>query len=260
MMRIFIGTLFLISVLLIALPIPHITGQSDIIVDNADTRRDITTGAPSANLDVQARVAVQYGNSLHHLTVGSLPAPFQALLDGVAQRVSAQYANSIRHVNMVSLPEPFQAILSTAAARIGFQYANSNRHLTLVYPRALLNDTVPPVIGPIAPSSNAGSATISWSTDEFTRYTLRYGTQSGNYTQAVEEPLFAKQHTVTLSDLVSGSTYYLQVTAFDLSGNQTVSPELSFIVGPTPTPTSNPTVPPPLTPTTNPVFLPLVDR
>ena len=260
-MRIFIGTLFLISVLLIAVPISHISSQSGIIVNNATTLRTINTGAPSTNFDIQSRIAVQYGNSLRYLSVGSIPSPLQALIGGVAQRASVQYANNIRHISMAAMPSNFQALVSNISARISFQYANSNRHLTLVYPRALINDTVPPVIGPIAPSSNASSATISWSTDEFTRYTLRYGTQSGNYTQAVEEPLFAKQHTVTLSDLVSGSTYYLQVTAFDLSGNPTVSPEFIIdLIQPTPEPTVVPTLPPPSTPTSNPVFLPLVNR
>jgi len=232
MIRISIGMLALICIciLLIVVPTSHISGQSGIIVNNADTIRTINPSVPSINQSIQARVAVQY-------------------------------SNSIRHVNLSTLPNPFQTLLSTISSRIGFQYANSNRHLTLVYPRALINDTVPPVIGPIAPSSNASSATISWSTDEFTRYTLRYGTQSGNYTQAVEEPLFAKQHTVTLSDLVSGSTYYLQVTAFDLSGNPTVSPEFIIdLIQPTPEPTVVPTLPPPSTPTSNPVFLPLVNR
>ena len=255
MMRIFIWTLFLISVLLIAIPTPHITGQSGIIVNNASTLRTINTGAPSVNLDIQARVVVQYGNSLRHLPVGNIPAPLQALLDGVAQRVSTQYANSVRHVSMAAMPDIFQTLLSTISARIGFQYANSNRQLSLSYPLALINDTVPPVIGTITNNSSGANANIIWTTDEFTRYTLRYGTQPGNYTEPIEEPLYTKQHAITLSGLVSGGTYYLQITATDLSGNQSISPERSFVVAPTPAPTPIPT------PTRRDrIFLPLVGR
>ena len=196
------------------------------------------------------------------LTKSNSASPnLNTILQNAQPRIVVEYSNAMNIHKLNAVPSALQTVLNVVPKKITLQYANSNRHLTLVYPRALLNDTVPPVIGPIAPSSNAGSATISWSTDEFTRYTLRYGTQSGNYTQAVEEPLFAKQHTVTLSDLVSGSTYYLQVTAFDLSGNQTVSPEFIIdLIQPTPEPTVVPTLPPPSTPTSNPVFLPLVNR
>jgi len=218
MMRISIGMLALICIciLLIVVPTSHISGQSGIIVNNADTIRTINPSVPSINQSIQARVAVQY-------------------------------SNSIRHVNLSTLPNPFQTLLSTISSRIGFQYANSNRQLLLSYPRALLNDTAAPAISNIVGNS---SGVITWNTNEFTSYIIRYGTQSGNYTETIEQPLYDKQHALTLPNLISAATYYFQITSTDISGNQSVSIEGNFTFDPDPTP-----IPP--SPS---VFLPLVRR
>ncbi len=193
------------------------------------------------------------------LTKSNSASPnLNTILQNAQPRIVVEYSNAMNIHKLNAVPSALQTVLNVVPKKITLQYANSNRHLTLVYPRALLNDTAAPAISNIVGNS---SGVITWNTNEFTSYIIRYGTQSGNYTQAVEEPLFAKQHTVTLSDLVSGSTYYLQVTAFDLSGNPTVSPEFIIdLIQLTPAPTVVPTLPPPSTPTTNPVFLPLVDR
>lgn len=256
-MRIVTGTLFLIIILLIAMPAPYISGQSSIIVNNADTTITISTGAPLVNPNIQARVVVQYGNSLHYLPVGNLPASLQALLSSVAQRASVQYANSIRSISTIVIPNTLQGLLSTVQSRISFQYANSNRPFPLIYP-PFIPDAVPPVISSITHTGSSDNATIRWSTDEFSRYILRYGTQSGSYTETIEEQLYAKQHTATLIGLINGNTYYLQVTTIDRKGNQSVSSEYVFTAGPPPTPMVTPV--PPATPKPPSVFLPLVRR
>lgn len=257
MMRMLTGTLFLIIILFIAIPTPYMAGQSSIIVNNADTIRTVNPSAPPVNPNVQARIVVQYGNSLHYLPVGNLPAPLQGLLSGVAQRLSVQYANSIQSISLVVIPNTLQGLLSTVQSRISFQYANSNRPFPLIYP-PFIPDAVPPVISSIMHTGSSDNATIRWSTDEFSRYTLRYGTQSGSYTETMEEPLYARQHTATLTGLINGSAYYLQVTMIDRKGNQSVSSEYVFTAGPPPTPTVTPV--PPATPKPPSVFLPLVRR
>ena len=72
---------------------------------------------------------------------------------------------------------------------------------------------------------NGTTATITWTTDEFTTYVLRYGTSSGVYTQQVSSDVFRKDQWATLTGLSPTETYYYQITSTDLSGNQAISPE-----------------------------------
>lgn len=255
MMRLYIASIvLLIGVLFLNLPQYKVSGQSGIIVDNADSIRTVNSHIPAANLDIQAHIAVQYSNGLRHLPVDNIPAPLQTLLARVAHHLSVQYANGTRQMKLTIIPATFQQLLSTVSAKIGFQYANGNRQLALAYPRTLVNDTTIPVISAIAQGSNGNGSNITWTTNEFTRYQLGYGAQSGHYTEAIEEPLYAKQHSVTLPNLVAGQRYYFQITAIDRSDNQTVSAEHSLVAGPTPVPTPLPTATPAA------VFLPLIEK
>ncbi|MFN8486508.1 MAG: hypothetical protein U0350_02885 [Caldilineaceae bacterium] len=225
-------TLILSGLLLLAFVVP-ISGQSGIIVNGAHTVRTVDTiSSPTLNNllgGVQARIVTQYANNLRDLPLRSVPTPLQTLLGGVAQRIVTQYANSVRHADLVALPALFQDLLASVSARIVFEYANGNRQFALGYPRALLNDTVPPVINNFA-NTNAGGAKITWNTDEFAHCIVHYGTQSGNYTGTLTEALYAKQHEATLADAVAGITYYVQLECTDQSDNTARSSEFNFTV------------------------------
>lgn len=226
-----VASLILSGSLLLAFVIP-VSSQSGIIVNGAHTVRTVDTGSSSIlnNLlgGVQARVVAQDANSLRDFPLSNLPAPFQALLESVSQRIAVQYANSTRPADLITLPTPFQNLLTSVSARIVFQYANGNRQFALAYPRALLNDTVPPIVNNFANAIDGANAKVTWTTDEFALCTLRYGTQPGNYTGAVDEALYAKQHTTTLSNLTIGAIYSVQATCHDQSGNSATSTEFSF--------------------------------
>jgi len=48
------------------------------------------------------------------------------------------------------------------------------------------------------------------------------------YSQTVSDPLYAKQHEITLTGLTMGTTYYYKVCSTDRSGNTATSSEHSL--------------------------------
>ncbi|QLQ04673.1 MAG: fibronectin type III domain-containing protein [Anaerolineae bacterium] len=56
-----------------------------------------------------------------------------------------------------------------------------------------------------------GGVKITWTTDEFATSEVRYGTAPGAYTHTVSDPLFEKNHSLTLTGLTAGRTYYFIV-------------------------------------------------
>jgi len=76
------------------------------------------------------------------------------------------------------------------------------------------------------------TAVITWTTDEFATSVVLYGVKPGVYPQTVSDPLYAKQHRITLTELTLGATYYYRVQSTDRSDNTTTSSEQSFTAQP----------------------------
>ncbi len=94
---------------------------------------------------------------------------------------------------------------------------------------APLADVTPPVISGVAVSSiTASSAAITWTTDEASRGSIRYGTGSGVYTSTEEETSNVTSHRVQLTGLSAGTRYYYVVSSKDQSDNTANSTERSF--------------------------------
>jgi hypothetical protein len=89
----------------------------------------------------------------------------------------------------------------------------------------VINDTAPPQISTIHVTRDNK---IAWTTDEFATSEVRLGTGPGTYPQDIADPLYVKQHEITLPVLVPGTTYYCVVRSVDLSGNQAQSDEKQF--------------------------------
>ncbi len=78
-------------------------------------------------------------------------------------------------------------------------------------------------------------ATISWTTNRTSDTKVQYGTSSGRYFD--EEPSNSTQvaaHTITLSNLSPGTTYYFKAKWTDEDGNTGVSKEYNFKTEPAP--------------------------
>jgi hypothetical protein len=83
--------------------------------------------------------------------------------------------------------------------------------------------------GPTTSSITTKKATISWSTDRAADSKVQYGTSSGDY--YTEEPSNSTQgtaHTINLTNLSPGTTYFYKVKWTDEDGNTGTSSEKSF--------------------------------
>ena len=198
------AVLFFVVVLLgLAVTIPAASKTADnIIVSNADLIRTESNGA-------------------------EIPSGLKTGLSKVTDRVIVEYANSVRQELLTSISNELASLLQGVPERIIMLYANSNREMSLVYPIAFFNDSTPPQISNV--KANAGTSTISWTSDEFANSIVLYGTQPGSYDETISSSLYAKDHEVVLPDLVAGEIYYYKVRSTDRSGNTATSSEFSFI-------------------------------
>jgi len=83
-------------------------------------------------------------------------------------------------------------------------------------------DTTPPVVSGVTATPGAGSATVSWTTDEAASSVVSYGTTTALGSTATGAS--GTSHSVALTGLGSTTTYYYRVTSVDASGNSTTSP------------------------------------
>jgi hypothetical protein len=72
------------------------------------------------------------------------------------------------------------------------------------------------------------SAVVQWNTSTASTTKVEYGTSSSTYTQKIEDATFSTNHIVRLSNLGSGTIYYLKVSGIDQAGNLLQSDEKVF--------------------------------
>jgi alpha-amylase len=88
-----------------------------------------------------------------------------------------------------------------------------------------------PTISSVTASNiNSTSATITWTTDEASNTVVEYGTTQ-NYGLTVSNASMVTSHSITLTGLTAGVTYYYQVKSTDAGGNTTVHSNHSFSTG-----------------------------
>jgi hypothetical protein len=213
--------------LVLALPAQ---GQGGIIVSGADTTRQVNVGSLDPGLGAVAgsarpRVVMENANAQRQEPLAIPSSALQGLFSQVQPRVTFQFANSSRYASLASPPGALQNLFSAVRPRVVFDAANTSRSAALTYPVALIGDATQPQISAIAASRQGSTATVNWTTDEFADSAVLYGTQSGNLTQTVGDPLYVKQHQVTLTGLASGVVYYYSVRSVDRSGNVALSQE-----------------------------------
>ena len=86
-------------------------------------------------------------------------------------------------------------------------------------------DTTAPTISAVAATAApAGSATVSWTTNEASDSRVDYGTDPANLGQSTNAAAFVTAHSVQLTGLTPATTYYYRVRSADGSGNAASSP------------------------------------
>ena len=92
----------------------------------------------------------------------------------------------------------------------------------------------PPVITNVqAINITSNAATVTWTTNEYSDSEVYLGTQPGTYTSSPSNSGTVSangnyMHSVALSNLNPGTTYYFKVASIDNGGNKGVSSEFSF--------------------------------
>jgi hypothetical protein len=92
------------------------------------------------------------------------------------------------------------------------------------YSATYSTDSTPPVISGLADSVGNDTATITWTTDEASDSRVDYGTAQASLTQSATNASLVTSHTMTLTGLSAGTTYYYRVRSADAAGNAATSP------------------------------------
>lgn len=201
-----------------------------IVIDSADNFESSALSSSTTLMgllnNVADRMTTQYIDALEYIGLVTPPAALNTNLSAVSDRVGMQYSDRARHAALAVVSPALQTRLNSVANRLVFQYPDRNRRVALGYPTALIGDATPPaIVTPPGDSWSGTTATITWATDEFTTYVLRYGTSSGVYTEQVSSDVFRKDQWAILTGVSPTETYYYKITSTDLSGNQATSQE-----------------------------------
>ncbi|MDA8217675.1 MAG: S8 family serine peptidase, partial [Dehalococcoidales bacterium] len=105
------------------------------------------------------------------------------------------------------------------------------------------SDTTPPAISNVAATPTSNSATITWTTDELATSEVRYGTSDTDLASLVSGGTLTTAHSLTITGLAAGTTYYYQVASADAASNQAISDVFSFTTANPPSTPSVMTVP-----------------
>jgi len=94
-------------------------------------------------------------------------------------------------------------------------------------------DTTPPVISAVSASAASTTAVINWTTNEPATSRVDYRTSPGSLTLSASQAALTTSHSISLTGLTAGTTYYYRVISADSSGNSATfpaagNPPLSF--------------------------------
>lgn len=90
-----------------------------------------------------------------------------------------------------------------------------------------MSDTVPPSISDINVKTNRTTAEISWKTNEPSISWIVYGTTT-NYGKEIKTTTYTTSHSITLTELIPGTTYHFQIKSKDSTGNIGTSEDRTF--------------------------------
>jgi hypothetical protein len=86
-------------------------------------------------------------------------------------------------------------------------------------------DSTAPVISAVAATATAaGVATVSWSTNEASTSRVDYGATAASLSQNVSDATRVSAHSMQITGLTPGATYYFRVSSADAAGNSATSP------------------------------------
>ena len=85
-------------------------------------------------------------------------------------------------------------------------------------------DQTGPAISNVAHTAGAGTATITWDTNEAADSRVDYGTSPSSLTSSESNPALGTSHSIELTGLDPNTTYHYRVTSADVASNSTTDP------------------------------------
>jgi len=227
-------SLLLLMAISVAMTLPARGQSTQFIIQYADEVNTLSFSTPTSDLSdlinqTAPRFVMRFANTNKYLPLNPLPSALSDLLNDIQPRFAIQFAHANNYLSLIPIPSQLDTLIGQITPRFIFEFAKANRYITLSFPVDLINDTTAPqgsniVVKPAGETSS----TITWTTNEYANSTVRCGIQSGNYTMTFFDPLYVKQHSITLTGLTPGAIYYCVCSSTDLSGNTYQSQEFSF--------------------------------
>lgn len=203
-------------------------GETGIIVNNADDVLTITTTLNKTSPTIDLRILLEVADKMRWHPLVTPPVALGNNLATMETRILLEAVDRVRHTRLTIPSEAIMGALAVSEARILIETADKNRLRTLVYPRELINDTTAPIVSGAVLEVVNGQTNLKWSTNEFTRCLLKYGSSPATYTATIDVPEYRGSFQTQVNDLQEGVVYYYQLTCTDLSGNVTTTPEQTF--------------------------------
>jgi len=158
------------------------------------------------------------GRGLSSVSIPTEPTPIKDMFNHLEE---ATFNENLCTVSIPTEPAPIKEMFS--------HLEEAKTYEDLIFPKELINDITPPIItNMIITDTTGNSATIKWNTDEVADSLVKYGKVAVSYTENKDDPLFVTNHTILLTGLQSGTTYYFVVDSADQSENSVQSAEFSF--------------------------------
>ncbi len=123
---------------------------------------------------------------------------------------------------MLNTPMAVLTVLVVVVAINIFLFYNFYLPRTTTSPA--LSSSPPKISALKAEPGTDGSATISWTTDVPSDSRVEYGTSESSLNKSVSDPASTNSHSLKLTGLQAGSTYYYRVSSTDADNNTASSP------------------------------------
>jgi hypothetical protein len=122
----------------------------------------------------------------------------------------------------VSVSQPDSQHIGTFPCTISLVDANADNSpqtIAVSYTvTAVVNNPTPAITSFSVTSKSAGTATVTWTTNQATTGTVKYGTVKTNLSLSASDNASQATHSVTLTGLTVKATYYYQITATNANG------------------------------------------
>ena len=130
-------------------------------------------------------------------------------------------ANSNSYRSLRAPHQSLESLLENVELRIIIRGADSNRRFSLRYPTEMWADEGPPKVSDVSILTwHEDGFEISWRTDKDAHSVVRCETIPDVFQEAPSEPLYLRDHHITVRGLKEGAAYNCRACSTDLVGNR----------------------------------------